>query len=192
MEGKKWAIEPLRYYMNKYYDDLDETIFFQLLILIISIDHEKIDHIFYRYFDSKYINKDTKLFLLKKALKNKRPITREMFNLICQESELDNETMFNVIYNKMGIFEYDNLIKQGKYIHLIYISKLLKLYKQNKDENQIYMEYLSVKEKYYHKWAEKIKLYFLEKLFKEFSLINKKCDMIKLFEKDIMELKYYI
>jgi hypothetical protein len=192
MEKKHWGLEPLNYYINKYYNFLDKEIYFQLLILIISIDNEKVDYLFYKFLNSKNLSQNDKIFLIKKSINNTRPITKEMFDLMTDEMDFDDNTLFNVIYNKMGMIEHNKLLKQRKYINFIYISRILKLYKQTKDENTIYFEYLNVKEKYYKNWSEGEKTYFLNKLIQEFTLINNRCDILKLVEKDLIELKYYV
>ena len=88
LEGKNWALNPLNYYINKFYDSLKEGTYFQLLILIISIDDEKVDGLFYKFLDSRNLNQDSKKYLLRKALNNMRPITRKTFEFITSEIEL--------------------------------------------------------------------------------------------------------
>jgi hypothetical protein len=192
MENKEWALEPLNYYISKFYDSLDKGIYFQLLILIISIDDEKSDRLLYKFLDSNNLDESDKIFLIKKSLNNTRPITKEFFDLLVAGVNIDRDTLFKVIYNKLGIIEYNKLVKQTKYVNLICISRLLKLYTKWKDENKIYLEYLNIKEQYYKNWNEEERLYFLNKLMREFTLINKNSDMLKLFEKDLIELKYYV
>jgi hypothetical protein len=192
MENKGWALEPLNYYISKFYNSLDKGIYFQLLILIISIDDEKSDRLFYKFLDSKNLDQSDKMFLIKKSLSNTRPITKEIFDILASGVNIDRDTLFKAIYNKLGIIEYNKLLKQAKYVNLVCIARLLKLYAQKKDENIIYLEYLNIKEKYYKNWDEKERLYFFNKLIREFTLINKDSDMLKLFEKDLIGLKYYV
>ena len=160
LTGKDWALNPLDYYMNKYFNIIDKNTFFKLLSTIISIDNEKSEQLLYKFIVSNKLSYNEKKYLIECTLKNNRPINIETFEYIVNNIELSNSIMFEIIYKKMGSMEYNKLLKESKCEYLIFASKLLKSFIKNRNEDGLYVEFLNIKEKHYKFWSEAKKMFF--------------------------------
>jgi ssDNA-binding Zn-finger/Zn-ribbon topoisomerase 1 len=192
LDGKEWALNPLEYYIDKYFCNMNIEIYFQLLSLIVTIDNEKSDYLFIKFIINDKLCQKDKIYLIKNKIKKLRPINTETFLKIVDNIELDKDTIFNLLLNKMGSLEYNKLLKENKYPYLIYASKLIILFKKNRSEDELYYEYLSIKSKYYNNWDFDEKMFFLNTLIKNIRIIKNNTDMEKLFKEDILKLKYYV
>jgi hypothetical protein len=79
--GKEWALNPLEYYIDKSYDSMDIDIFIRLLSVIIIIDNEKADDLFYKFLDLTNLNQNEKC-ILEDVIKNSMLINRELYDAI--------------------------------------------------------------------------------------------------------------
>jgi hypothetical protein len=188
LNGKEWALNPLEHYIDKLYPSINIDIFLKLLSVITTINNERADNLIYKYLGSTYLNQNDKKRLLEYALKNSRIIDIKTFDTIVGNVDLNNTKLFEIIYKKLDHLGYKLLLSQKRYENLIYASELLKHYSKSCNENSIYLEYLEIKSNNYNHWSENDRRFFFKILVREIKLINKKTDMIKLFEKDLSEL----
>ena len=188
LDGKEWAINPLEYYIDNYFDNINIEVFYQLLLTIVTIDNEKSDSLFFKLIIFDKLSRKDKIHLLKIKMKKLRYINTNTFLMLIDIIDLDKSIIFDLLYYKMDSLDYNRLLKENKYIYLICASKLLKMYKKNKNENELTHEYLKIKEKYYDKWNEDEKMFFLKVLIKN---IHNNTDMKNFFEEELLRLKYY-
>jgi hypothetical protein len=187
LEEKKWAINPINYYLLEKMYNIE--ILFPIFQILSSIDDERIYSIIPKIIENKLLNINQKTQLIENIVNDNKPISTDLFNMIINNSSLNNNTIFNIIFKKMGSMDHNKLINEKcRYIPYVYICKLLKL--KNKDD--IYMEYLNIKNKYYNEWNEKEKEMFHTMLINESKKQFTIKEYINLFEEDYYKFKYYV
>ena len=182
---KEWATKPLCYYLMKMENTNIENAL-PLLHILFSINYEKTDYIF---FIKKFsVNRIIEEKLLKNILYKMNIIPLRFFEFILNNDPYDNETMLWIIQEKMIPLYYDKLIRYGKYINLIIISKLLA---SKSKGDKLFNEFLSFKKKYFNMMKDEEKKTFYELLIKELKKRDISKYLLDKIEEDYIDSPYY-
>jgi hypothetical protein len=160
LENKEWAINPIKYYLENNINRISKETFYQFLILLLNFNDEKIYMSLFKLIELNILNNHERNILWEKYFMKLNTFSRELFTFIINTENINHKMLFQLIYKKMGNFEYNHLLKNKMYENLVLLSLMLRDFNKTHDEIVLIEKYNEINNKYKSAWSESEKMLF--------------------------------